>query len=65
MIETEMRQWIDTADYESLLRRWRFSPAGSPWFQGEIGAYYVEKMAAKRIEVGPAEHVRASKVIGW
>ncbi len=42
MIETEMRQWIDTADYESLLRRWRFSPAGSPWFQGEMGLSFTE-----------------------
>jgi len=65
MTEAEMTQWIDTADYESLLWRWRFHPAGSPWFQGVIGAYYSKKLAARREEVGAEEHVRASKAVGW
>lgn len=65
MTETEMLQWIDTADYEGLLRRWRMDPAGSPWFQGEIGAYYFEMMAARGEDIDPAERVRVSKAIGW
>lgn len=60
-----MTNWIDRASYEDLLRRWRQEPSGSPWFAGEVGAYYQEVMARKRAEVGDAEHVRASKAIGW
>jgi len=64
MIPIEMKAWIDEADYESLLERWRNEPSGSPWFQGDVGAYYAEVMK-KREEVGPGGHVRASKNIGW
>lgn len=60
-----MKQWIDNASYEQLLSRWRFAPIGSPWFVGEVGDYYVEKMGEKRREVGGAAHVKASKAIGW
>lgn len=65
MNEKEMKEWIDNASYEDLLRRWRFAPSGSPFFQGEMGKYYEVIMARKRAEVGDAEHVRASKSIGW
>jgi hypothetical protein len=61
----EMKTWIDNASYESLLSRWRCAPAGSPWFQGEIGQYYKQVMFAKRDAVGGAEAVRASKAVGW
>lgn len=61
----EMKQWIDGASYEQLLHRWRFSPTGSPWFQGEIGAYYKKVMFSKKEEVGNAEHSATSKRIGW
>jgi len=61
----KMKQWIDSASYEELLRKWRFEPPGSPWFQGEIGDYYSKHMATKRDEIGNGEHVRASKSIGW
>ena len=59
------RDWIDNASYEELLRRWRMASAGSPWFQGETGAYYESVMKRRRTEVGATEHVRASKSIGW
>lgn len=65
MNEKEMKEWIDNASYEELLRKWRFVPPGSPFFQGEVGNYFAEAMNKKRIEVGDAEHVRASKSIGW
>lgn len=65
MNEQEMKNWIDNASYEELLRKWRFSPTGSAFFQGEMGNYYEVIMARKRKEVGEAEHVRASKSIGW
>ncbi len=59
-----MKKAIDEMDYQSMLSRWRSAPVGSPWFQGEVGAYYAEVMAKKRKEVGPAAHVAASKSIG-
>jgi len=64
-LDEGMKGWIDNADYESLLSKWRSAPAGSPWFQGELGDYYSMVMAEKREQVGNAEHVRASKSIGW
>ena len=65
MTEEEIKAWIDNANYEDLLYKWRFVPTGSPFFQGEMGKYYEVIMARKRKEVGDAEHVRASKSIGW
>ena len=65
MTVAEMKTWIDTATYAQLLARWRSAPAGSPWFQGDIGDYYAEVMRARRAEVGDAGHVAASKSIGW
>ena len=65
MINEELKKWIDGASYEDLLRKWRSAPAGSPFFQGETGDYYAKVMAQKREAVGNAEHVRASKSIGW
>lgn len=56
---------IDSMDYESMLSLWRNAPAGHPMFQGEVGDYYSKAMAKKRSAVGPAEHVRASKSIGF
>lgn len=61
----ERKKWIDNASYEELLTKWRFAPAGSPWFQGEIGIYFDEVIRKRRKEVGEAEHVRISKAIGW
>lgn len=65
MTQDEMKQWINNATYEQLLRKWRFGVCGDPFFQGEVGQYYSSKLAEKRVEVGPAEAVRASKSIGW
>lgn len=65
MSDQSMKKAIDEMDYQSMLSLWRSAPAGSPWFQGEIGDYYSEIMAKKRKEVGPAAHVAASKSIGW
>ena len=65
MTTEEMRKWIDEAPYEALLRRWRFEPSGSPWFQGETGKYYSEVLFRRREEIGPEKHTAASKTIGW
>lgn len=57
---------IDGLSYEQLLRHWRNAPAGDPWFEGETGEYWSARMMAMRAQPGgDAEHVRASKSIGW
>lgn len=56
---------IDNMSYQSMLSQWRKTPVGHVLFQGERGKYFAEVMAKKRKEVGGAEHVRASKAIGW
>lgn len=61
----EMKKWIDDATYEHLLSKWRFAPAGDPFFQGDMVDYYTEAMRRKREEIGEGGHVRASKAIGW
>jgi hypothetical protein len=60
----EQKKWIDSSDYESLLRRWRTAPVGDTIFQGEAGTYYGKVMAEKKA-ANPAGAVAASKSIGW
>lgn len=60
----KLKEQIDSEDYESLLRRWRFAPSGSPFFQGDLGDYYAKVMAEKRDALPPGEQVRASKSAG-
>lgn len=61
----DQKEWIDTASYEELLRKWRYAPVGDPMFQDDTGQYYSKQMAEKRKEIGNDEQVRASKNIGW
>ena len=57
---------IDALTLEELLRRWRFAPIGDPWFQGETGTYWAQRMKELRADPGgQAAHVAASKAIGW
>ena len=63
--DTDLIAWIDAASYEELLRKWRWAPSGDPFFRGAVGVHYSETMVRRREEVGPAEHVAASKRIGW
>lgn len=67
MVLTEKRKaHIDSLSYQQLLRRWRFARSGDPWFQGETGGYWGERMAKLRAEPGGQErHIAASKAIGW
>ena len=58
----ENKKHIDNMSYEELLRRWRFAPVGDPWFQGETGKYWGDRMAELR---KTSDHVGASKRIGW
>lgn len=63
-LTSENKQHIDGLSYYSLLDRWRFAPAGDPWFQGETGDYWAKRMAELRAQ-DPDGHVQASKAIGW
>ena len=59
----ENKKIIDKMSYESLLRQWRNASSGNPWFQGETGKYWGERM--KELREKGADHVGASKKIGW
>jgi hypothetical protein len=62
----ENKEFIDSLSYYSLLKSWRFSPVGNPWFQGETGEYWGKRMNELRDQPGGQEkHVAASKSIGW
>lgn len=57
------KKHIDSLGYEELLRKWRFAPSGDPWFQGETGKYWGDRMNELRNQ--SVDHVGASKRIGW
>lgn len=62
----ERKKHIDSLSYETLLSKWRFAPVGEPWFQGETGVYWGQRMGELRSEAGGQErHVSASKSIEW
>ncbi|UCC41425.1 MAG: hypothetical protein JSV96_08405 [Candidatus Aminicenantes bacterium] len=61
-LTSENKKIIDGMSYEVLLSRWRFAPIGDPWFQGETGDYWSERMHELR-EKG-ANHVAISKKLG-
>lgn len=54
---------IDSLSYQGLLSHWRFASMGDPWFQGETGEYWSKRMA--ELQKAGADHVGASKSIGW
>ncbi len=60
----ENKAAIDGKDYESLLSHWRFARAGDPWFQGETGAYWAQRMKELRNKDFNAA-AAASKSVGW
>lgn len=60
----ENKQHIDRLSYEDLLRKWRFAPAGDPWFQGETGDYWSSRMDELKAQ-DPGAAVQASKDVGW
>ena len=65
MTSEEMIEWIDNACYEALLSKWRFEPAGSPWFSGEIGEHFADAMSRSRSKTPHDKQVSASKSLGW
>jgi len=62
----ETTKIIDNMSYRELLSKWRSAPSGDPWFQGETGTYWENRMNELRATpAGQKEHIRASKSIGW
>lgn len=62
----ENKEYIDSLSYEQLFSKWRFSPSGDKWFQGETGDYWAKRMnELKSQPAGQELHVRSSKNIGW
>ena len=59
----EVKRSIDALSYEQLLSRWRFAPIGDRMFQGETGDYWRKRMT--ELKNSGADHVAASKRIGW
>jgi hypothetical protein len=62
-LTAENKAHIDSLSYEGLLGHWRFAPVGDAWFQGETGTYWKERM--KKLRDEGADHVLASKTLGW
>ena len=60
----ENKAAIDARSYEGLLANWRNAVAGDPWFQGETGKYWAERMSQLR-KADPGGAVAASKRVGW
>ena len=60
----ENRASIDARSYEGLLNHWRFAPVGDPWFQGETGKYWQERIIKLR-DADKGAAIAASKRIGW
>lgn len=57
----ELIKEIDDMSYRELLTKWRFTPAGSPYFQGIVGEHFMKQMDEK----APSNISRVSKDIGW
>ncbi len=60
----ENKDYIDSLNYEQLLRHNRFAPCGDKWFQGDTGTYWLSRMAELKAK-DPDGAVHASKSIGW
>ena len=62
----ENKAKIDAKTYGQLLSHWRNASIGNPWFQGETGTYWGERMKELRSQPsGDERHTSASKSIGW
>ena len=60
----ENKAHIDKLSQEQMLSQWRFAPSGNPWFQGETGKYWGERLGELQRD-NPVGHTAASKRIGW
>ena len=60
----KLKQWIDNASPEQLLRRWRFGASTDPITQGEVGEYFSKAFAKMQRELG-SKFPALSKKVGW
>lgn len=66
MDKEAIKKQIDGMSYAELLKKWRFCPAGHPWFcDEEIYTHFRNVMEKKKQEIGAAAAVAVSKGIGW
>jgi len=63
-LTNENKEHIDALSHYQLLSKWRTAPVGDPWFQGETGVYWGDRMREKRDE-DPDGAVLDSKALGW
>lgn len=63
--KSRMLHWIANASDHDLLRRWRFTPRGSIWFQHDIGDAYAREIAKRRAEMGDPKWALLSRDVGF
>ena len=56
-----MYEWMETAPLVELIMRWRYEPAGSVWFAGDVGKRYGATFARRRCDSSPEEWTAASR----
>lgn len=59
----ENKEFIDKLSLHVLFYKWRFAPHGDPWFQGETGNYWLERLTELR-KKDPKKYSRLSKRLG-
>jgi hypothetical protein len=65
-ITHEERKWIDTADYITLLRKWRFEPATSLYFSRDaVYNHFSKRLNMLGLRMTNEERVKISRKIGW
>ena len=65
MIDEAIKSQIDSMDYETMLKIWRFAPLGADLVSGETGDYFKCSMLGKKNALLHEDQVRASKSVGW
>lgn len=63
-LTAELKAEIDSYDYLTLLRLWRFGAVGHDLFIGETGDYFREQLFKKKAALSNGEQVAASKNVG-
>ena len=64
-LSEEERKNILGMSYYDMLKKWRFCPIGSDYFEGERGTFFRRTMEEKKLELSVDEAVRISKKVGW
>ena len=64
-MKEEHKQFIENADYKTLLKRWRFGGLDDEIFLGNTGKAFSDALNARKSEMMAIEAVQISKDIGW